>query len=231
MRANGTKWVMAGLLVVSVIAGLSLTGSATTAAVKTTGGRVLQGVLSGLAPMLRLEDPIPHVGPAAQFAIPLDSIQQMWIDFPRVVIETAEHVIVGPYSAFAGIAQLLKIGEGSHATEVPFTAVQAIAFNGASFEPLPREWLSRGWLNQMPNVMNKTTGATATTAAVLAPAVAAVAPVETSASTDESEEVVWNGVTPEVAPTTSSGEFPWWTALAIVGALLALFLFLPTNIF
>jgi hypothetical protein len=200
-----------------------MAGSAVTVAVKTNGGHVLQGTLSGLGPTLRLEDPTPAVGPAAQFDIPLASIEQMWINFPRVVIETADHVIVGPYSAFAGIAQLLKITDAGNVTEVPFAAVQAIAFNGAAFHALPREWLGRDWLNQRSYVVYKTVGAVA--------AVAEAVPLVVSAPLAEGgDEVIWNGTPPaEPAPTASSGELPWWVLLIGVAVVVALFLFLPAG--
>jgi hypothetical protein len=235
MRARGTSRILASLLVIAAIAGLSLTGSATTAAVKTTAGHVLQGVLTGLGPMLRLEDPTPHAAPAAPFAIPLDSIRQVWVDFPRVIIETADHVIVGPYSAFAGIAQLLKIGEGSSATELPFSAVQAIALNGASFQPIPREWQGRGWLSQIPGVVSKATGAAPPIAPAAAPTVTSIVPVvtlptTTAAETEievEAQEGVSTDATPEVQPAASSGGFPWWIGLVIVAGLYAVFVLLP----
>jgi hypothetical protein len=203
-----------------------MAGSAVTVAVKTTGGHVLQGALSGLGPTLRLQDPTPPVGPAAQFDIPLASIEQMWINFPRVVIETADHVIVGPYSAFAGIAQLLKIENAGNVTEVPFAAVQAIAFNGAAFHPLPREWLGRDWLNQRGYVVNKTVGTVGAAATVMQ----AVTEVVLTPLVDGGDEIVWSGATPaEPAPTSSSGQLPWWVLLIGVAIVVALFLFLPAG--
>jgi hypothetical protein len=204
-----------------------MAGSAVTVAVKTNGGRVLQGTLSGLGPTLRLQDPTPPVGPAAQFDISLASIEQMWINFPRVVIETADHVIVGPYSAFAGIAQLLKVTDAGNVTEVPFAAVQAIAFNGAAFHALPREWLGRDWLNQRSHVAYKTAGAVGAAAATGAEAV----PLMVSAPVAEGgDEVIWNGAaTVEPAPASPTGELPWWVLLIGVAAVLALFFFLPTG--
>jgi hypothetical protein len=203
-----------------------MAGSAVTVAVKTNGGHVLQGALSGLGPTLRLEDPTPPVGPAAQFDIPLAAIEQMWINFPRVVIETADHVIVGPYSAFAGIAQLLKIENAGSVTEVPFAAVQAIAFKGAAFHPLPREWLGRDWLNQRNYVVNRTAGAVgpATTVAE------AVTEVVLTPLTEGGDEVIWSGATPaEPAPASPTGELPWWVLLIGVAVVVALFLFLPAG--
>jgi hypothetical protein len=226
MTAKGTRRVLAGFLVAAVLVGLSMAGGAVTVAVKTNGGHVLQGALSGLGPTLRLQDPTPPVGPAAQFDIPLAAIEQMWVNFPRVVIETADHVIVGPYSAFAGIAQLLKIENAGSVTEVPFAAVQAIAFHGAAFHPLPREWLGRDWLNQRSYLVNKTAGAVGAAAAVAE----AETQVVTTPLVDGGDEIIWNGATPtEPAPTSSSGELPWWVLLVGVAVVVALFLFLPAG--
>ena len=225
MTAKGTRRVLAGLLVAAVLVGLSMAGSAVTVAVKTNGGHVLQGSLSGLAPTLRLEDPIPPVGPAAQFDIPLAAIEQMWINFPRVVIETADHVIVGPYSAFAGIAQLLKITDAGNVTEVPFAAVQAIAFNGAAFHPLPREWLGRDWLNQRNYTVNKTAGAVGAATTVAQ----ALTEVVLTPLVDGGDEVIWSGATSAEPAPAASGELPWWVLLVGVAVVVALFLFLPAG--
>ena len=230
MTTQGTRRVLTSLLVAAVLVGLSMAGSAVTVAVKTNGGHVLQGTLSGLGPTLRLQDPTPPVGPAAQFDIPLASIEQMWINFPRVVIETADHVIVGPYSAFAGIAQLLRIEDAGSVTEVPFAAVQAIAFNGAAFHTLPREWLGRDWLNQRSYVVYKTAGAVGAVSAAAATE-AEVEPLMVSAPVAEGgDEVIWNGTPPaEPAPTASSGELPWWVLLIGVAVVVALFLLFPAG--
>jgi hypothetical protein len=225
MTTKGTRRVLAGFLVAAVLVGLSMAGSAVTVAVKTNGGHVLQGALSGLGPTLRLQDPTPPVGPAAQFDIPLAAIEQMWINFPRVVIETADHVIVGPYSAFAGIAQLLKITDAGNVTEVPFAAVQAIAFNGAAFHPLPREWLGRDWLNQRNYVVNKTAGAVGEAAAVAE----AETQVVLTPLADGGDEVIWSGATPAEPAPAASGELPWWVLLVGVAVVVALFLFLPAG--
>jgi hypothetical protein len=225
MTTKGTRRVLAGFLVAAVLVGLSMAGNAVTVAVKTNGGHVLQGALSGLGPTLRLQDPTPPVGPAAQFDIPLAAIEQMWINFPRVVIETTDHVIVGPYSAFAGIAQLLKIENAGSVTEVPFAAIQAIAFNGAAFHALPREWLGRDWLNQRNYVVNKTAGAVGEAAAVAE----AETQVVLTPLVDGGDEVVWNGAALVEPAAAASGELPWWVLLVGVAVVVALFLFLPAG--
>jgi hypothetical protein len=231
MTAKRTRRVLVSLLVIAVLVGLSMAGGAVTVAVKTNGGHVLQGALSGLGPTLRLQDPTPPVGPAAQFDIPLASIEQMWVNFPRVVIETTDHVIVGPYSAFAGIAQLLKIESAGSVTEVPFAAVQAIAFNGASFHTLPREWLGRDWLNQRSYVVNKTAGVIGEAAvATVAAEVETETQVVTTSLVNESDEVIWNGAAAvEPAPAASTGQLPWWLALVAVAVVVAVFFLVPTG--
>jgi hypothetical protein len=233
MSAKRTRHVMAALCLAAVILlGVSPALNAETVSVKTNGGDVLQGTLSGLAAMLRLEDPTPPVGPAAQFDIPLSSIQQIWVDFPRVVIETAEHVIVGPYSAFAGIAQLLRVERLGTVTEIPFAAVRQIAFGDEGFRQLPREWLGRNWLNQRLYVVNKTSGTPAVATSTTSVFESEPAAVDTSTESETATEVVWNGAAP-VAPatttTSTSGELPWWVLLVGVALLVAVFFLVPSG--
>ncbi len=232
MSAKRTRYVMAALCVAAVLLlGVSPALNAETASVKTNGGDVLQGDLFGLAAMLRLEDPTPPVGPAAQFDIPLSSIQQIWVDFPRVVIETAERVIVGPYSAFAGIAQMLRLERLGTVTEIPFAAVRQIAFGDEGFRQLPREWLGQDWLNQRLYVVNKTTGTPAVGTSTSTFESEPVS-VDTSTEAEAATDVVWNGAAP-VAPaattTSTSGELPWWVLLIGVAVLVAAFLLIPTG--
>ncbi len=198
---------------------------------KTNGGDVLQGALSGLAAVLRLEDPTPPVGPAAQFDIPLSSIQQIWVNFPRVVIETVDHVIIGPFSAFAGIAQMLRVEQLGAVTEIPFTAVRQIAFNDEGFRPLPREWLGRDWLNQRLYVVEKTAVAAASSVPTVAAFETEPVVTDTPTESETGSDVVWNGATPAApAPTSStSGELPWWVLLIGVAVLFAAFLLIPTG--
>lgn len=227
MSAKGMRSILVGLAVV----GLSLVTCADTASVKTTSGDVVQGALSGLAAVLRLEDPIPAVGPAAQFDIPLPAIQQIWVDFPRVVIETAEHVIIGPASAFSGIAQLLRIERLGDVTQIPFAAIRQIAFGDAGFRELPREWLGQSWLNQRIRVVQK---AVASAASALTTVVPGATPVTTPTLIYESpasEEIIWNGSAPPApeTPASGSGGLPWWVLLIGVALLVGVFLFVPTG--
>ncbi len=231
MSAQRRRRILVGLLAVAGIIGLSLGAVAETVSVKTNDGDVLQGALSGLAAMLRLEDPVPQVGPAAQFDIPLPSIQQIWVDFPRVVIETATHVIVGPYSAFSGIAQLLRVERFGDARQIPFAAIRQIAFGDTGFRELPREWLGQSWLNQRIRVVQKTIADAAASAATV-PSTSVIAAPTLVYEGPELSDVVWNGaapVAPETTPAASSGGLPWWVLLIGVAVLVAAFLFIPAG--
>lgn len=235
MRANKRTWVLAGLLVASCVALFSSASCAQAVSVKTNDGRVVQGDLSGLASVLRLVDPAPAVGPAAVFDIPISTIQQVWVDFPRVVIETIDRVFVGPYSAFSGIAQVLKVEQGSSLAQIPFTAIRQIALDGSGFRALPREWLGQQWLNQRVYVATKSSILPTVSTAPLQTAVAAATPTlattttPTVTTTSDEDEVVWNGAVPEAAPETSSGELPWWVLLVGLAALFAVFILLPSG--
>lgn len=148
MSANKVRHILVGVLAAVIFVGLSLGAGAETVSVRTNSGDVLQGVVSGLAAVLRLEDPTPAVGPAAQFDIPLSLVEQIWVDFPRVIIETATHIIVGPSAAFSGIAQMLRVERLGDVTQVPFAAIRQIAFGDTGFRELPWEWLGRSWLTR-----------------------------------------------------------------------------------
>lgn len=231
MRPEGTKRAAVGLFIVVAIVGLALAASAVTVSVKTNGGDVIQGTLSGLAQVLRLADPTPAVGPAAQFDIPLDSIQGMWVDFPRVVIETVDRVLVAPYSAFTGVAQLLRVDQIGSVTEIPFTAIRQIAFGDVGFRDLPREWLGQSWLNQRMYVVNKTLPTPTGTLTASTTTASESAAVETEPTTADTNQVVWNGAAPAAPATTSStsGQIPWWVLLLGVAALILVFFLIPSG--
>jgi hypothetical protein len=226
MKPTGIKRVAVGLSIAAVVLGVAVAAGAATVSVRTNGGDVIQGTLSGLAQMLRLADPAPAVGPAAQFDIPLDSIQQIWVDFPRVVIETADRVLIGPFSAFAGIAQLLRIDQVGSFTEIPFAAIRQIAFGDAGFEELPRDWLGQGWLNQRVYMVGKAVAPSGVSVSAPTTVEPEFAAVETATDTDE---VVWNGAAAPATTPSTSGELPWWVLLIGAAAVFALFLFLPRG--
>jgi len=230
MGAIAKNWAVAWLLILTAMVGVAPAAAGQEVSILTNAGDVLQGALSGLAPILRLADPTPKVGPAMQFDVPIPSIQQLWVDFPRIVIETAERVLVAPYSAFTGIAELLRVEAGSDLVQIPFTAIRQIAFDGNAFRPLPREWLGWQWLNQRVYVKEKTATAAAASSGAAAVAVAPVVAPIVPVVSDADDEIVWNGALPtEPAPTAPSGELPGWVLLVGLAVLLGLFFLLPQG--
>jgi hypothetical protein len=209
-------WACSLLLILAV----ALPAGAVPALVRTNAGEVLQGGLSGLAPVLRLVDPHPLVGPAAQYDIPLSSILQIFVDFPRIVVETADRVYIGPYSTFSGIDQELRLDERGVGTGILATTLSAIALNGQPFRPLPREWTGRGFL-----VLEK-----ASQAAKVATA-AASAPARTIAQSDTTTEddLIWGELTPTETPVQETAGLPWWVGLVAVGLIVALLLLSSTG--
>ncbi len=203
-------WVCALLLVLAAV----LPVGAVPALVRTNAGEVLQGGLSGLAPVLRLVDPCPLVGPAAQYDIPLSSILQIFVDFPRVVVETKDHVYIGPYSTFSGIDQELRLDEHGVGTGIFATTLSAIALNGQPFRALPREWTGRGFL-----VLER-----APQAAKAATAAAAPARTIAQSGTTTEEELIWGELTPTEPPAEETAGLPWWVGLIAVGLIVGLLL-------
>jgi hypothetical protein len=214
------RFLQVSLLALSLVLALSTVAGAVPAVLRTVTGQVLDGTLSGLDPVLRLEDVSPLVGPAVQYDIPVDSILEIWVDFPRVVIETVDHVFIGPYSAFSGIAQTLRVEQRGSTTEVPTTNVDAIALNGSAFHSLPREWTGQSFL-----VLRKPTpipGTTEATTACCTPS------VTTSTQTTSAETPIYD-FTPTPPSDTSSGELPWWLGLIAVAALFVVLYLLTAS--
>jgi len=179
----------------------------------TTTGETVEGTLSGITPVIRLvaPDEVMFIGPAILFDVPVASIRQITIDFPRLVIDAGETVLIGPYSAFQGIAQTLKVERRAGSVSVPTAGVRAIALGGRGLQPVPRTWLGDGYL-AMPEL-------TATRA--IAPASAPTTPAEPAPY----DETVWNALTAtEVSPETTGT--PWWVGLLIVAGLIAVVYFL-----
>jgi hypothetical protein len=215
------RFLQVSLLTLSLVLALSAATGAVPAVLRTITGQVLDGSLSGLDPVLRLEDVSPLVGPAVQYDIPLDSILGIWVDFPRIVIETVDHVFIGPYSAFSGIAQALRVEQRGSTTEVPTTTVEALALNGSAFRSLPREWTGQSFL-----VLRKPTPIPGTTTTATS---ACCTPSMTTSTQTTSAETPLYDFAP-TAPDTSSGELPWWLGLIAVAALfVVLYLFTASG--
>jgi len=99
---------------------ISISSAAIPAYVLTNTRDVLSGSLSGLGEMLRLNRPVdqPFVGPDMQFDVPIELIKQITFDFPRVIVETATRTLIAPFSAFAGISELLTLDTESGAVDL-----------------------------------------------------------------------------------------------------------------
>ena len=96
------------LLVGAAAISTSVTGQTggLTAQVLTNEGKTLRGELGGIRSPIRLDVSAfaPSIGPDQAYDIPLAAVRQITIDFARVVVETADRVFIGPFSAFRGIA-------------------------------------------------------------------------------------------------------------------------------
>ncbi len=206
-------------LVALLLLAYAVSAAATQATVLTNLGGLAEGSLTGLDAVLQLRAPdeVRIIGPMQQYDIPLSSIRQISIDFPRLVIETETGVVIGPYSAFLGIADVLSLTTDTGTIQIPVTSLRALALNGRALKAVPREWMGNRFLSE-PEIVAaaplqvetcvdcvvKTTSTTATTA-----------------STTSDSTVVWNSITPETTVEESS-EFPWWLGIVAVAALVIL---------
>ena len=215
-KAVATLWV--GILLVGCL-GWSVWGIDAT--VLTTNGHWIQGSVSGLAPVIRLAEPeaITFVVPDAEYDIALADIRQITLDFPRVVVETADRVLIGPYSAFRGIEEALRIDLDRDAIELPTASIRAIALHGSALRPVPREWLGDGFLDR-PEIL------AATPLSVLpeADSISETIPVLGQAGEPDLTPV-WNGAAPGIPPTQSESAIPWWVGLLAVAALIVIIYF------
>jgi len=153
MAAVGRKVVVRILVGVFLIASAVAVSAAgqddvVSARILTTAGETAEGALSGILPTIRLDasDLTNYVGPFYAFDIPRETIRQITLDFPRMVVETEDRVFVGPYSAYRGISELLTLQRGTERLSVPTVSVRAIALHGYGFHPVSREWLANTFL-------------------------------------------------------------------------------------
>ena len=205
---------MVALLVGGILVGVAIATGGVPAVVLTNLGQVADGSITGLAPVLRLltTDGARSVGPGPQFDVPLASIQQITLDFPRIVIETATHTLVAPYSSFTGIAEALQLDRpGQPTLSIPLSSLRAIALHGSALHPVPRVWLGDGFLS-MPEI----TAASALVAAECEDCT--ISPPRRD--TDADLTPIWNELTPEYVPEEPEG-LPWWVGLLGVAALIA----------
>ena len=217
MAAVGRKAVVRILLVVFLIASAVAVSAAgqddtVSARILTTAGETTEGALSGILPTVRLDasELTNYVGPFQAFDIPRETIRQITLDFPRMVVETDDQVFVGPYSAYRGISELLVLQRGTGWLSVPTASVRAIALHGYGFHPVAREWLTNTFL-----VMPLATGRSALRLAGEGPA----EQPRTSPATTAQAQV----------PTEPEEETAGWLGAVIVIALIAL-VFLSLNL-
>ena len=207
------------LLIGGLLAATAVAAGAVPAVILTNVGQVAEGTLSGIAPVLRLlaTDGIRSIGPGPQFDVSLGSIRQITLDFPRIVIETDTRTLIGPFSSFSGISEVLQLDRvGAPTVTIPTSSLRAIALNGSALRPVPRVWLGDGHLS-MPEIA----GAVPFVAAECEDC--AITTTWTTAAADSGADLtpVWNGITPEYVPEEPEA-LPWWVGLLGVAALIVI---------
>ena len=201
------------LLLVAVHACVSFTVSGVPAVILTNVGQTAEGSLAGIAPVVRLlaTDGAASIGPDRPFDVPLGSIRQITLDFPRIVIETADRTLIGAFSSFEGISEALQFDRaGEPSVTIPTTSLRAIALNGHPLRPVPRVWLTTGYLS-MPEI----TGASPFVAAECEDCT--IGPPRMDAGADLTP--IWNELSPGYVPEEPE-ELPWWVGLLGVAALI-----------
>lgn len=204
-----------------------VTASAVPAVVLTNTGQIADGSLAGLAPVLRLMRPgdVPFVGPDVQYDVPLSTILQITLDFPRIIIETAVRTLIGPYSAFRGIAEVLRLDRGSSGSvDLSTSALRAIALNGNVLRPVPREWTGMGFLTE-PEIF----GATPLIDTECDTCSITLSDFDDFEPTVGGDVPIWNTITATLPPDTGGSEIPWWVGLLGVAGLVVVVNLLSTR--
>lgn len=208
------------LLAGAIVLGIAAAGCAVEAVILTNVGQIAAGQLTGIAPAVRLlmTDGVRSIGPGLQFNVPLSSIRQITLDFPRIAIETEDRTMIGPFSSFSGIPEALQLNRtGEPSVTIPISSLRAIALNGHSLRPAPRVWLGDGYLS-MPEISRAS------------PFVATECDdctITVPRADDADLTPIWNGLSPEYVPEESPA-LPWWVGLLGVAALV-LVAFLLTS--
>jgi len=218
------RCAIVALLIGGLFAATAVAAGAVPAVILTNVGQVAEGTLSGIAPVLRLlaTDGIRSIGPGPQFDVSLGSIRQITLDFPRIVIETDTRTLIGPFSSFSGISEVLQLDRvGAPTASIPTSSLRAIALNGSALRPVPRVWLGDGHLS-MPEIA----GAVPFVAAECEDCT--ITTTRTTATTDTDLTPVWNGITPEYVPEEPEA-LPWWVGLLGVAALIVIAFLLTSS--
>lgn len=228
------KRIWGATVVFLVSAAIVLSVNAVPATILTnTGTGGVKGDLIGLGAILRLIRPTnpPLVGPDVQYDVPLSAIRQITFDFPRVIIETAtaEMPLIGPFSAFQGLAETLTFNPSGNdgSVELPTTALRAIALNGHELRSVPRAWLGTQFLTEprvtsdagSPSSLGSTGDAACTDCTI-----------DTSAYESAGDETpIWNTITPTLQPDDADSSLPWWAGLLGVALVVGIFYFISTG--
>lgn len=214
-------WGVRLCVILLIVSAVPLGGTAIPAEIMTSTGAVFEGSLIGLAPAIRLLEPgseRPTV-PGSELEVPLSSIKQITIDFPRVVIEADDQTLIGPFSAFGGIDEALMLKqEGGVDLTIPTASIRAIALNGNPIRPVPREWLGDRFLTG-PAVIP--TGPLGEEAGCPSCTIGAPSPSD--------ETPIWNTIHPVLPPPEEGPSLPWWLGLIGVAALLVLVYFVTSG--
>jgi len=209
---------MRRVLCVTVCACLAVAvlASAVPATLLTNVGERVTGSLAGLEAVLRVlrPDGIPTAGPDNVFDVTIPSIQRIFVDFPRVVIEADDGVLLGPFSATTGVSEELRMtpSGASTAYSVPFASVGQIALNGHGLgSTAPRIWLGDRFLTLPDSCLHVGNGSSETLAA----------PVTSSSGS----ATAWTSLDGTVPASSTESGIPWWIGLLGVAALIALVYF------
>jgi len=211
-----------------LIVGLPFAASAIQATVLTNKGQIADGTLAGIGPVIRLSAPdeVSIIGPDQQFDVPVSSIVQITLDFPRVVIEAVDRVLIGPYSAFRGIDEALRLerSDGTLVT-IPTTSLRAIAFAGHALRAVPREWMGNGYLSE-PEILAASpltleTGCNDCSVTLPQPLLAGRDTLLTGGNTLPAgdDTPIWNGLEPQYPIEEESAGLPSWLGLLGFGAV------------
>jgi len=200
--------VLITLLVISV----SLAGGSggVAALVLDNNGKLAEGSLTGISPVIRLNVPrsVSPFGPPQAFDISLSTVRQITLDFPRLIVETSERVYLGPFSAFSGVSELLSLRKGNETLGFPTTSLRAIALHGNPLGPVPRQWLGDEFLT-LPEVIT---------------AQALKAEGGETLLEEPSERIYWEELYPTLPPEPTQ-ESQWWLNALIFAGLAALVYF------
>ena len=151
MGSQNTK-VLAGLvlgLAFLSITVFTLAVGGVEGVILTNNGALISGGVMGLSPDLRINVPRAAYwyGSPEIARIPLASVRQITIDFPRLIVETADSVYLTPFSCVTGIAERLLVSDNGEIHDLPLTSLRAIALHGTALGDVPREWLGDAYLS------------------------------------------------------------------------------------